>query len=104
MPKSGTRLAKQVVDRHCMAQAFDVEGTDGIADRKRGSHRPLGVITERYGRAEHSHHAIADMLVDRAAEAFDQPVGQVEETNGELAYDLGAELMRQPGVTSEVAE
>jgi hypothetical protein len=74
-----------------------------IADERR-ARRPLRIVAVRHGCPEHRHHAVADVLVDGAAETLDQAIGELEEAIGHGVHGFGAELMGQAGVASQVAE
>ncbi len=75
-----------------------------VADRERGAGRPLGVVAVRDRRAEHRHHAVADVLVDPAAEGRDEAVGAREETAEQAVHLLGVELARKRGEAHQVDE
>ena len=64
----------------------------GIADRQRRAHRPFRVVAMRDRRAEHRHGAVADVLVDGAAEPLDQAIDEAEEASGQVVHRLGTEL------------
>jgi hypothetical protein len=76
----------------------------GITDRERSARGALGVVAVGDWRAEHRHDAVADVLVDAAAEALDNAVDAGEEPLEHGMNVLGVQLLAEAGVADQVAE
>jgi hypothetical protein len=98
-------LAARQADVHGHGAA-DLRGEvrHGNADRERGAGRPLRVVAMRHRRPEHGHDAVADVLVDRAAEATDDAVDPREEALEQAVHLLGVQLPAEVGVADQIAE
>jgi hypothetical protein len=73
-------------------------------DRKRGAHRPLGVILLRLRIAEERHQPVAQPLEDMAAEPGHGLRRLVEVSVDQVAPVLGVELRRHARRSDQVAE
>ena len=65
---------------------------------------PLGVLLGRHRSAPHCHHGIADELLDHAAVAGDDGLGDVEVAGQQFANVLWVTRLRDRGETDQIAE
>jgi hypothetical protein len=71
---------------------------------ERGAQRALDVVAVCDRRAEHAHHRVADVLVDRAARALDRAVRELEVAREDTMDLLGVQPARHSRVTREIGE
>ena len=71
---------------------------------ERGSNCPLRVVLCCRRRAPHSHHGVADELLDRAAVELDQASARIEVAGEELARVLGVSLLGCSREADEIGE
>ncbi len=69
-----------------------------------GAHRAFGVIAVGDRRAEQRHRRVADVLVDRSAEAVDDRVDQREEALQQCVHFFRIELRREARITNQIAK
>src|ERR687892_314790 len=83
--------ARRRVERDdCLARRDgDAYTGERVADLERGPHRSLGVVLVRDGRAEHRHHGVADVLLERPAEPL-----ELLAHPRDLRPDRGAHVLR----------
>ena len=100
------RLARVDGDPHLQVEVRIglVELMDGLADRDRRAHRPLGIVAVGNRRSEHGHDRISDELLDRAAERLDLVPHSSEVRREDRAHVLGIEPLRAGGEPDEVGE
>ena len=75
-----------------------------LLDRLGRPHRPFRIVAMGQRGAEHRHHAVADMLVHRAAMVADDGVRPVEETPEQGMRLFGVDRRGQLGVAGDVGE
>jgi hypothetical protein len=71
---------------------------------KRGAHRALGVVLVRDGRAEDRHDVVADVLVDRPAEALDLLAEAAQAAVDHRLHELGIHALGHCRVAGDVGE
>ena len=82
----------------------DLHAGDRVADRERRADRALGVVLVRDRRAEDGHHGVADVLLERAAEALElAPHPRDLRTDG-AAEVLGVAAVAEHRRVDEVGE
>ena len=81
-----------------------VELMDGLADRDRRAHRPLGIVAVGDRGSEHGHDRVSDELLDRAAERLDLVPHSSEVRRKDRAHVFGIEPLRAGGEPDEVGE
>ena len=77
---------------------------DALLQGQRGEHRPQGVVLARQGGADQGQEAVAQVLVDRAAEAGHLLLGDLEEAIEQLVHGFLADPLRHGGGADHVAE
>ena len=80
------------------------ERRDRLGERERRAHRPFRVVLASHRRAPDRHHCVADELLDRAAQAFDQRAAALEVLAEELADVLGVTMLGQRREADQVGE
>jgi hypothetical protein len=91
--------ARKVRDSDLLA-----EGGDRCDEIESGADGTLGVVLARDRRSPHSHHGVADELLDGSAEALDDEARALEVTQEQVAHVLGVALLRERRVADEVGE
>ena len=76
----------------------------GGMDLQGGAHRAFGVIAVGDRRAEQRHRRIADVLVDRSAEAVDDRVDQREEALQQSVHFFRIQFRRKARIADQIAE
>ena len=81
-----------------------VELRDGIAHRERRAHGSLGVVLVGCRRAEHRHDGVADVLLDRPAEALEDRAQRLVVGGERPAHLLDVEQLAPAREADEVGE
>jgi hypothetical protein len=108
------RLAAGAARHDLAARQADVHGhgaaelrgqvRHGITDRERGAGGALRVVAVGDRCPEHRHDAVADVLVDRAAEALNDAVDPGKELLEQGVHLLGVQFPAEMRVADQIAE
>src|SRR5262249_45297956 len=77
---------------------------DPIADRQRGTHRPLRIVLPCNRSTEQRHHGVADELLHRSAPALELVAKPLVVRAQDAGDVLGVELLRRRRETDEIGE
>jgi hypothetical protein len=72
-----------------------VQRFHGVAHLDRGPHRSQCIVLVEDWNAEHCHHSVADVLLDRAAVALEGPAHGIEVPGLDVAQRLGVEALAE---------